>query len=147
MGHDTRAAMWALLALSLALMLAASSCRETEQAVENHKAVENLTHVASEARFNKLLADATTPVLVDLYADWCPPCRRLAPVLERLAPRYKGKVAFVKANVDKVPGLARRFGVRAIPTLIFLKGGKELNRIVGAPPEAKLRSALDALGR
>ena len=136
------------LALLAALGLAAGllACRRDVEA-ETHRPVENLTHVASVAEFDKFVASTPTPILVDLYADWCPPCRRLAPVLERLAPRYKGKVAFVKVNVGKVPALARRFGVRAIPTLLFLKKGREANRIVGAPPEAKLRSALDSLAR
>jgi len=133
-----------LAALGLAVGL--SACRREVEA-EAHRPVENLTHVASVAEFDKFVASTPTPILVDLYADWCPPCRRLAPVLDRLAPRYKGKVAFVKVNVDKVRELAGRFGVRAIPTLIFLKKGREANRIVGAPPEAKLRSALDSLAR
>ena len=146
MGRSALKARLGASLLALAVVVGAGACRR-EVETEHRGPVENLTHVTSEAQFDKILKTSGTPALVDLYATWCPPCRKLAPVLDRLAPRYKGKVAFLKVNVDHVPGLARRFGVRAIPTLLFLKGGKVADRIVGAPPERRLRSALDALAR
>jgi thioredoxin len=111
---------------------------------QTHGPVENLTHIATAEQFEEAALRAPTPVLVDLYATWCPPCRKLAPVLNRLAPTYKGKVAFVKVDVDKVPAVARRYGVQSIPTLLILRDGKEVKRLVGYQSERRLRAALDA---
>ena len=128
----------------VAFLLPVMGCREETPISLPHKVVENMTHVATVAQFEQVVLNAQTPVLVDMYATWCPPCKRLAPVLDRLAPRYKGKVAFVEVDVDKVPDLAKRYRVTAIPTLLIFKNGKEARRMRGAPPEATLRAALDA---
>ena len=84
-------------------------------------------------------AEASTDdklVVVDFWADWCGPCKMLGPTVETLAERYDGKVRVGKVNVDADPELARHFGVMSIPTVIFLKGGRELARKVGVMPEA-----------
>jgi thioredoxin 2 len=83
-------------------------------------------------------ASASVPVLVDLWAPWCGPCRRVSPALERLAAKYAGRLKLVKVNVDEAPLTAMRFGSRSIPTLVILRDGRELNRTVGAAPEARL---------
>jgi thioredoxin 2 len=87
-------------------------------------------------------ADAPVPVLVDLWAPWCGPCRAVAPVLERLARRHARRLKVVKVNVDEAPGLARRFDARSIPTLVVLEGGRPVERIIGALPEAQLEARL-----
>ena len=84
-------------------------------------------------------AEASTDdklVVVDFWADWCGPCKMLGPTVETLAERYDGKARVGKINVDQDPELARHFGVMCIPTVVFLKGGREIARKVGVMPEA-----------
>jgi thioredoxin 2 len=87
--------------------------------------------------------DASLPVLVDLWAPWCGPCRMVSPTLEQLARAYRGRVKLVKVNVDEAPGLAARFAVQAVPTLLLVDRGQPVARHAGAAPEAALRSWLD----
>ena len=82
-------------------------------------------------------------MLVDFWAEWCGPCKMLSPVIEELAQEFDGKVLVGKVNVDEEPELARRFGVMTIPTVVFLKNGKEVERKVGAMPAAVFRGVLD----
>jgi len=82
------------------------------------------------------------PVLVDLWAEWCGPCKAVAPVLERLAARQAGKLKVVKVDVDANPTLAQRFGAASIPLLVLLRGGEETERIVGAQPLPTLEAFL-----
>lgn len=84
-------------------------------------------------------------VLVDLWAPWCGPCRAVAPVLERLATRYAGRVKVVKVNVDDNPASAARYQAHSIPTLVFVRGGQPVDRLVGAHPEPALAQRIDAL--
>lgn len=84
-------------------------------------------------------------VLVDLWAPWCGPCRVVAPILERLATRYAGRIKVVKINVDDNPRTAVRFDAKSIPTLVMLRNGATVARLVGAQPEAILRQKIDAL--
>ena len=81
--------------------------------------------------------------MVDFWAEWCGPCKMLSPVIEELAQEFDGKVLVGKVNVDEEPELARRFGVMTIPTVVFLKNGKEVERKVGAMPAAVFRGVLD----
>jgi thioredoxin 2 len=84
-------------------------------------------------------------VLVDLWAPWCGPCRMVAPVLERLAARYAGRVKVVKVNVDDNPASAARFDARSIPTLVLMRNGEPVGRVVGAQPEPALAAEIDRL--
>ena len=99
---------------------------------------------ASDAELDAALTTAQL-VMVDLWAPWCGPCRMVAPVLERLAVRYAGKVKVVKVNVDDNPVAAARFDARSIPTLAFVRGGETVGRVIGAQPEPALAGRIDAL--
>jgi thioredoxin 1 len=100
---------------------------------------------ASSANFSREVLQSNVPVLVDFYADWCGPCRMLAPTLSRLATEFAGKVKIVKVNVDEEPDLASQFQVESIPTLAFVAAGKVIGRTSGLVPEAGLRQALNQL--
>lgn len=89
--------------------------------------------------------DTKQLVLVDLWAPWCGPCRMVAPILENLARRYAGKIKVVKVNVDDNPATAQTYDARSIPTLVFVKDGKTVERIIGAQPEPALATRIDAL--
>lgn len=100
-----------------------------------------------DARDADLAAALSTSqlVLIDLWAPWCGPCRMVAPVLERLASRYAGKVKVVKVNVDESPAAAARFDARSIPTLVMMRDGRTVGRVVGAQPEPVLAKEIDQL--
>ncbi|MDP3723890.1 MAG: thioredoxin [Candidatus Omnitrophota bacterium] len=92
----------------------------------------------TESNFEQEVLQAGTPVLVDLWAAWCGPCRMIAPVVEELAATYTGKVKMGKLNVDEHPQVAAQFRIMNIPTLLLFKGGKEVDRIVGVVPKEEL---------
>ena len=92
----------------------------------------------------KSVVDAAPLAMVDFWASWCGPCKMLAPVMEDLAGKYEGKALVGKVNVDDEPNLAMRFGVMSIPTVIFLKDGKEFDRKVGVMPPQAYTAVLDA---
>jgi len=92
----------------------------------------------TDATFVDEVERSPLPVLLDLWAPWCGPCRTVAPVVEELAQEMAGKVRVAKLNVDENPATAARFQVRSIPTLLVLKGGKEMERIVGVQPKAAI---------
>jgi thioredoxin len=91
------------------------------------------------------VADAAVPVIVDLWAPWCGPCRFVSPILEEISRDYRGRVKVVKVNVDDNPGLARRFEAYSIPTMVVLRGGEPVDRIVGAMPKPQLVARLAPL--
>jgi thioredoxin 2 len=104
-----------------------------------HTALPWLT-TAGDGDFEQVVTAASLPVLVDLWAPWCGPCRVVAPGVEQAARELAGRLKVVKVNVDEAPGVAERFGVRGIPTLLILRQGREVARQVGAvPPPALLR--------
>ena len=105
----------------------------------SHTSVIRLT----DASFDQALAEETGLVLVDFWAGWCGPCRAIAPVLEQLAQEYAGRVTIAKVNVDEHPRLAARFQVRSIPTLLFFKGGRVIDQVIGAVPKAEITKRLD----
>jgi thioredoxin 1 len=98
----------------------------------------------TDANFEELVTKSTKPVLVDFWAEWCGPCRMVGPVVEELAKEYEGKALIGKVNVDHNPGVATKFGIRSIPTILFFKGGQMVDRQVGAVPKAVLEGKLKA---
>jgi thioredoxin 2 len=86
---------------------------------------------------------ASVAVLVDFWAPWCGPCRMVSPVVEQMGREYAGRLKVVKLDIDNAPGIAGRFGVQGIPLLVFIKDGKEIDRVVGAVPPATLREAVE----
>jgi len=106
---------------------------------------------AGDDTFDAVAARARLPVLVDLWAPWCGPCRMVAPAVEQLATELAGRLKVVKVNVDEAPSVAARFDAMSIPTLLVLSGGKPIDRIVGALPAPQLgvrvRAALDRIER
>ena len=104
-----------------------------------------IKHV-SDTTFDKDVLQSANPVLVDFWAEWCGPCKAIAPVLEDLAREAAGRVTLAKVNVDENHGLAARYGIRSIPTVLFVKDGKVQDQVVGAVPRAKLKEKLAALG-
>lgn len=107
---------------------------------------ESIEHVNASS-WNKVTA-STVPVLVDFWAEWCGPCRAIAPVLEELAKELNGKLKIVKVNVDEAPDIAQQFSIRSIPTLLIFKNGTVIDQSVGAMSKAALKSRIDkALGQ
>lgn len=94
---------------------------------------------ASDATFDSVIRDAALPVLVDLWAPWCGPCRQISPALEKIATQMAGSLKLVKVNVDHNPATASRYDARAIPTLVILRRGEVLARRAGAAPAHDLR--------
>lgn len=92
------------------------------------------------ANFKSEVLDSTIPVVVDLWAEWCGPCKMIGPSLEELSAEYAGKVKIVKLNIDENPDLGAQLGVRSIPTLLMYKGGQRADMKVGAAPKTVLSS-------
>jgi len=99
----------------------------------------------TEQNFDEALAANQNVMMVDFWAEWCGPCRAIAPVLEDLARESAGTITLAKVNVDENPGLAARYGIRSIPTILFVKQGKVADQVIGAVPKAQLKKKLDAL--
>jgi thioredoxin len=99
----------------------------------------------TDATFASEVERSTLPVLLDLWAPWCGPCRMVAPALEALAVEYAGRVRVGKLNVDDNPETANRFGVRSIPTLLLFKDGREADRIVGVQSKASIAERLERI--
>jgi len=92
----------------------------------------------TDATFAVEVEQSPVPVLVDMWAPWCGPCRMIAPVIDELAGQMAGRVRFAKVNVDENPATASRFNVRSIPTLLVVNGGREVDRIVGVEPKSEI---------
>lgn len=98
----------------------------------------------TEQTFDEALVASDGLVMVDFWAAWCGPCRAIAPVLEELAAASGGRVTLMTVNVDEQPGLASRYEVRSIPTILFIESGVVVDRVVGAAPRATLQTIIDA---
>src|SRR5690349_515602 len=97
----------------------------------------------SDSNFSAEVLNSKEPVLVDLWAPWCGPCRMLSPVVDKLGEEYKGKVKVFKLNTDDNPNTAATYRVQAIPTLLFFKSGQLVEQTVGVQPEKEIRKRLD----
>jgi thioredoxin 2 len=99
---------------------------------------------ATDENFEQVVGASSLPVLVDLWAEWCGPCRMVSPALEQVAHEMKGRIKLVKINVDTSPNLSRRFEAMSIPTLLILKGGAVVSRQVGAAPLPQIRQWVES---
>jgi thioredoxin len=108
------------------------------------KVSELVRAVTSVDDFEREVLQAEGLVLVDFWATWCPPCRRLAPTVEALANDYKGRLSVAKIDVDGSPELAQRYGIQSIPTLILFRGGRVVDKRLGALPKDDLQQFVDA---
>jgi thioredoxin 1 len=101
-------------------------------------------HVVGDADWNVQVLQASELVLVDFWAEWCPPCHKLGPVIDALADEYAGRVKVVKLNVDESPEVAGKYGIFSIPTLLLFRGGQVVDQHVGFRPKEELKAVLDA---
>jgi thioredoxin 1 len=99
--------------------------------------------VLTDDNWKKEVTEAEGPVLVDFWAEWCPPCRMIAPSIDALATAYSGRAKVGKLNVDESPGVAQAFGIRSIPTLLVFKGGKVAEQQIGAVPQPRIAEMLE----
>ena len=99
--------------------------------------------VVEDATFDEEVTKSSTPVVVDFWADWCGPCKMIAPIVEDLAEEMGGKVKFAKVDVDSNPQVAMQFSIRSIPTLLIFKDGKPVGQVVGALPKAVLKKRVE----
>ena len=106
---------------------------------------DNALHL-TEATFDTETKSRPEVLMVDFWAEWCAPCRAIAPTLDELARESAGKVSLAKVNVDENPGLAARYSIRSIPTILFMKGGAVVDQVIGAIPKAQIKKKLDAIG-
>ncbi len=97
-----------------------------------------------DASVKELIASGK-PVVIDFWAEWCGPCRMVAPIIDELADEYEGRVAIGKYNVDEETELSSEFGIRNIPTILFFKGGELVDKQVGAAPKAAIQAKVDAI--
>lgn len=99
----------------------------------------------TDANFEELVMKSDKPVIVDFWAVWCAPCRMIGPLIEEIGKEYDGRVVVGKVDVDNNPGIASKFGIRNIPTVLYLKGGQILDKVVGAVPKQVLVKKLEAI--
>jgi thioredoxin 1 len=99
----------------------------------------------NDANFDEVVIKSDKPVLVDFWAEWCGPCRMVGPIIEELSTEYQGRALVVKCDVDSSPGVAAKYGIRNIPTILFFKDGKIADKQVGAVPKNSFANKLNAL--
>jgi len=101
--------------------------------------------VLTDANFDEEVLKSDIPVLVDFYAEWCPPCKMLGPIIEELATEYQGKAKVCKLNVDQSQATASRYGIMSLPTIYFFKGGQPVKSLVGIQSKENFKTELDQL--
>ena len=101
----------------------------------------------NEENFDREVLESSEPVLVDFWADWCQPCRAMAPVIEALASEFKGSAKIGKLDIAEIPALTERFAIQTIPSLLFFKDGKEVDRVTGVVSKEVLAEKLTVLVR
>ncbi len=116
---------------------------KTEESSSSDSTASSVVHV-SDADFQEIVLEASTPVLVDFWAPWCGPCRMVGPIVEELASDYEGRVLVAKVNTEQNTRYASQLGIRGIPTLIVFKDGREFDRVVGVTPKRQLEEKLNA---
>lgn len=107
------------------------------------KVVPGRPEPVDDTNFNEEVLGSTEPVLVDFWAPWCAPCRLVGGLLEEIGPDYHGRMRILKLNIDENPQTAAKYGIQSIPTMILYKGGRPVDRIVGAMPLHPLRERLE----
>lgn len=99
----------------------------------------------TDANFNEIVLNSEKPVIVDFWAEWCGPCRMVGPIVTEIGEEYKEKVVVGKVDVDTNPGIASKYGIRNIPTILYFKGGELKDKQVGACPKSTLVKKMEAL--
>ncbi len=99
----------------------------------------------TDANFEELVVNSDKPVMIDFWAVWCGPCRMIAPIVEEMSGEYEGKAVIGKVDVDSNPNVAMKYGIRNIPTVLFVKNGEVADKQVGAAPKHIFTAKLDAL--
>jgi thioredoxin 1 len=124
---------------ALAMAISTTGCHSQKQTAPDRS-----THVTTVQQFDAQVLKVDKPVLVDFYATWCPPCKKLAPIINNLAGEYEGRANFVKVDGDKSRDLMSKYGVKVYPTVLIFSGGKPVKKIIGLRGAAEYRAALDA---
>jgi len=141
-----RGAIYGAVMGALFTLSSASTSKPAVVPLEDQPAAgERLIHIASAEGFDRYVTQSTLPCLVDFYSDHCPPCRKLGPVVEKLAEKYKGRAVICKVNVDTATELAIPYGISSIPAVLFFKNGEEVQREIGLHPQESYEEILDRM--